>query len=273
MTNTENDRISSSKDVLKKTGISRATLNNYIRMGIIPRPLVQRPVEGGTKIKKIGYFPSDVIDKIESVKDYKKQGKSMKEITGILLESPYETDALKTSLSQDEKKEIDQVKDLKEEKRINKELQLTLEEIFYPAYLLNYDFEIEWINSRAENRILNQIVWPRALGKINIFKFFFNWEFHSNVKNWRDIVEFHMSFAKLKFSKTWLSKIYTGMTGTEIKVLEDVYDEVITVPERTVNHRQINILKEGGSTEKYVIYNIFFKEGILFVYAPSDYLT
>jgi len=35
----------SSKEILDQTGISRATLNNYIRVGILPRPLVQRPLD------------------------------------------------------------------------------------------------------------------------------------------------------------------------------------------------------------------------------------
>ena len=34
-----------SKEVLSKTGISRATLNNYIKIGILPRPVVKKADE------------------------------------------------------------------------------------------------------------------------------------------------------------------------------------------------------------------------------------
>ena len=50
----------SSKEVLQKTRISRATLNNYIKMGILPRPMVQRPKDSINGVKKIGYFPREV---------------------------------------------------------------------------------------------------------------------------------------------------------------------------------------------------------------------
>ena len=32
-----------SKEILFKTSISRATLNNYIQAGIIPKPVVKKP--------------------------------------------------------------------------------------------------------------------------------------------------------------------------------------------------------------------------------------
>ncbi|MFH1630264.1 MAG: hypothetical protein ABIE47_16300, partial [Pseudomonadota bacterium] len=57
-----------SKEVLLKTAISRATLNNYIRMGIVPRPVVQKPPGDFKKTKQIGYFPEAVIERINLVK-------------------------------------------------------------------------------------------------------------------------------------------------------------------------------------------------------------
>ena len=76
-----------SKEILLKTGISRATLNNYITMGIIPRPMVMRPKDEIGRIKKIGYFPYEVLGRIETVKRLKKQGLSMGEIRSRFRES------------------------------------------------------------------------------------------------------------------------------------------------------------------------------------------
>ena len=36
-------RFISSVDLLNRTGLSRATLNNYIKAGMLPRPVVKKP--------------------------------------------------------------------------------------------------------------------------------------------------------------------------------------------------------------------------------------
>ncbi|MBN2283488.1 MAG: hypothetical protein JXO48_06325 [Deltaproteobacteria bacterium] len=70
----------SSKEILQRQGISRATLNNYIRLGIIPRPVVKNPGPEMAGTKKIGYFPLEVEARINKVKTLKAQGYSMDEI-------------------------------------------------------------------------------------------------------------------------------------------------------------------------------------------------
>jgi hypothetical protein len=74
----------SSKDILLKTGISRATLNNYIKMGILSKPIVQTPLDGLKGPRKLGYFPSSAIEVIEKLKRLKSQGLSMMAIADEL---------------------------------------------------------------------------------------------------------------------------------------------------------------------------------------------
>ena len=74
----------SSIELLSKTGISRATLNNYIKMGMIPPPMVRKPIDPYSKAKRIGYFEYPVVETIEAIKRYKKAGQSIKEIQSHL---------------------------------------------------------------------------------------------------------------------------------------------------------------------------------------------
>jgi class 3 adenylate cyclase/DNA-binding transcriptional MerR regulator len=76
--------LTSSKEIIEKTGISRATLNNYIKLGILPRPLVKKPEDIRTRAKKIGYFPEAVTERILIVKKMKKEGYSMEDIVNRL---------------------------------------------------------------------------------------------------------------------------------------------------------------------------------------------
>jgi class 3 adenylate cyclase len=69
-----------SKEILEQTGISRATLNNYIGWGIVPKPevLPPEPQDGGAP--RIGYFPDEILERIAEIQRLKKEGWSMTRI-------------------------------------------------------------------------------------------------------------------------------------------------------------------------------------------------
>ena len=69
----DSSNLITSKEIIKKTGISRATLNNYIKMGILPKPIVRRPGPEQKGVKQIGYFPITVLERILKVKLLKQQ--------------------------------------------------------------------------------------------------------------------------------------------------------------------------------------------------------
>jgi class 3 adenylate cyclase len=69
-----------SKELLEKTGISRATLNNYISWGIVPKPEVLPPEPADGAAPRIGYFPQEVASRIAEIQRLKREGWSMKAI-------------------------------------------------------------------------------------------------------------------------------------------------------------------------------------------------
>jgi hypothetical protein len=79
-------RLISSLELQAKTGISRATMNNYIKMGIIPRPFIKKPTDKTIKAKKIGYFYDSVLEIVNQVRLYKEEGRSMKDIAVLFLQ-------------------------------------------------------------------------------------------------------------------------------------------------------------------------------------------
>jgi DNA-binding transcriptional MerR regulator len=66
----------SSKALIDQTGISRATLNNYIQLGILPKPDVQslsaNADQGGARV--LGFFPDDALERVQAVQILKGQG-------------------------------------------------------------------------------------------------------------------------------------------------------------------------------------------------------
>jgi class 3 adenylate cyclase len=69
-----------SKELLEKTGISRATLNNYIVWGIVPKPEVLPPGPNDGAAPRIGYYPDQTIRRIAEIQRLKKEGWTMKRI-------------------------------------------------------------------------------------------------------------------------------------------------------------------------------------------------
>jgi adenylate cyclase len=69
-----------SKEIIEKTGLSRATLNNYIASGLVARPQVLPPGPEHGAAPRIGYFPDDTLTRIETIQRLKREGWSIARI-------------------------------------------------------------------------------------------------------------------------------------------------------------------------------------------------
>ena len=275
MSNTVNDGSVTSKELLLRTAISRATLNNYIKMGIIPKPVVKKPPDDLKKTKKIGYFSESVVDRISLIKRLKKEGNSMDKISQKLKGmSEFDQPVLYT--------DRDTIYSLEEDVNTGKEfegrtkpeiesLTLTIDKINFPSFLVNWNFEIEWINSQAEEEFFNKEITSIAeLESRNIFKIFFSWEVHDHLENWKELIAFHMGFAKSRLKRTDLPKLYQGITEREVRYLEKVYDDLPPFSEKAINKAHIRLDKTDGPKTAYDVHSVSFREGIFFVYVETE---
>jgi DNA-binding transcriptional MerR regulator len=69
-----------SKELIEKAGISRATLNNYISCGIVPKPEVMPPNALDGAAPRLGYFNDEILMRIAEIQRLKKSGWSMSRI-------------------------------------------------------------------------------------------------------------------------------------------------------------------------------------------------
>lgn len=259
----------SSKEILEKTGISRATLNNYIRVGILPRPLVQRPLDPVSGAKKIGYFPPTALERIQTIQRLKKEGRSMGEIIDLLRgerTDPFPSRGTGAPL------ERSPIPESEPERLRPLELRLTFDDITFPSYFLNYDFDLQWINREAEARLFKETVrFSERQSFGNIFKLLFHWELHRQVMNWKNLVQFHMAHAKqLKPGKGWIARLYRGITEAEISLLEKIYDYVQPVSTQTIRESYLSLVSREGSSDLFKVHSIFTKNGVLFVYTAEE---
>jgi class 3 adenylate cyclase/DNA-binding transcriptional MerR regulator len=270
----------SSLDIIDKTKISRATLNNYIKMNILPRPDVKKPGEASVRARMLGYFPETVIDIIEQIKTMKKQGYSMESIIEKL-KQPEQTATRAETIVQTESRPDDapaREKFIQPEQtasRMMREetlepLNLTINDIACPAYLLNNSFEIDWINASAENAIFQQKI--RAIKEPsarNIFRLLMRNASDSRQKQ-QDFFDFHLSFVKEKVVKSDLDKLYEGISLNEAENLKTRYDKIEMRPRQTVNKAFLKLCDHQGTLISNNAYYMVFREGTLFIHAPVE---
>ena len=265
----------SSKEILLKTSISRATLNNYIKLGLLPRPVVKSPETdlGGTK--KIGYFPKTAVERIERIQTLKREGHSMEAIAKRYQDSPLVLhEARRPAPEGPETRRASSVhfpEPAHPRTPAGSPINRTIDDIGSCAYLVNPNFEVEWLNEAAEQDLFNRRVGTvsEAEGR-NIFKLFFSWEFHDAVRNWEEVAAFHMAFAKAKIERSAISRLYRGITDSERNVLEKIYDEQVAFPDTGFDDSPLTIRKKDGTEVTYVVHTVFFREGMFFVYDRDD---
>lgn len=241
-------------------------------MGIIPRPLVMRPIDNMKGVKKIGYFPHGAVERIEQVKRLKKQGFSIDEIR-----AQFKNLALPEALPGEGKGTL--TGDDRPHPEIpgdgaNNSLQLTLDTLSDPAYFLNHHFHVVWANHLSREKVFLQNGGSSGsmLSK-NVFQWIFNWKLHSVLQNWKDLLRLHMSYAKTRVPREWVNTAYNGISANEIEILTEFYDKASPGREKDIQESHIHFLRRDGITESYRVLSMSFREGRLFVYLSSEGLA
>ncbi len=292
----------SSLDIIEKTGISRATLNNYIKMNILPRPMVKKPEGVAIRARLLGFFPESVIDTIEQIKLLKKQGHAM----DVIIEMLNRPDLIEPSgeVLMREKSRLLEASSagihIQSEKtnsqmmtqEIIEPLSLTINEIKYPAYLLNSAFEINWINAQAEIVVfqskISVIIEPSAR---NIFRLIMR-SSHYEQENMQNLLDFHLGFVKEIMSDR--GGLYEGISQEEVRILEKRCDQIerrqlfskrtkIVNDLRRDRMQTLNIADcQAINRSPLMIYNhegvpifghiqyMLFREGMLFIHTPIE---
>jgi class 3 adenylate cyclase/DNA-binding transcriptional MerR regulator len=255
-----------SNEVLEKCEISKPILDFYIKLGLIPRPIVRHKQDGLT-----GYFPPDVLNVIEKVKQFKEHGETMEEIVSKMKNTAETAEESKTGEKRKSFFDVRSERMIKDVGSDNRGLHLTLVDVQTPAYLMNYQFEIEWINEHAEKAIFGKNIRNiRDIEGRNVFRLFLNWEFTNFIRNWEEFLRYHMTFFKARQSREQLERLYSNMSQKELAYLQNIFDSVGSVHMQKVNQQYITMAEHDGHEERYIVYATFFREGVFFLYLPAE---
>jgi class 3 adenylate cyclase len=152
-------------------------------------------------------------------------------------------------------------------------LQVTIDEIPCPAYLLNNNFEIDWINPLAEEKIFRRSVRTiREAENRNVFRLLLQGGASSRSLGSMDLdlCALHMQFVKAKHQRLFLQKMYGDITHDELEYLGNLYDQSEVAPRDAVKDLFIETPGRNGMKQSYHVYYAVFREGILFVYGQVE---
>lgn len=264
-----------SKQIIEKTGISRATLNNYISVGILPRPVVMAPDSTQSEARRIGYFPEVALEIIEQVNRLKKEGASMGEIITHFREgkgpSLPETQAVHGG-EREPPQHNESAGGVEIRPGGGKGIKLTIEAIPHPAYMVNYNFELTWINDAARTHFLGKIQeLPSKTESRNIFRFLLNGDACAcGEECCGNLLRFHLELAKQRMPKASLVCMCKDLPLDKLRLLENLYAEADNPPTRAIVECPVRIPDSDGRCQTHYAYASTFREGILFVYVPGE---
>lgn len=257
-----------SKQLIEITGISRATLNNYVALGILPNPVVKTPPENEGKATRLGYFNESAVDLIKHVQVLKKQGLSMARIAEQLGGRKH-----KTAVQELAAVAVKQTEPSQGEQGSLAPLSLEsgIESFPGPAYMVNNNFELIWWNSSAVDTFFDvgrEI--PGELGSRNLLKLLFEVQPASDEATLKDILLPHVAAAKKRLSQQELIKIYSALDARQLALMKAIYDEVDVAYKAPMVHYPSILSNSDGSAALFDLYVCFYREGILFTHSPVE---
>lgn len=273
-----------SKYLLEQTGLSRATLNNYISLGLLPKPIVKRiATDPGAKLTTLGYFPDWAVSRVQLIKSLKKQGLSIDAICQKIASendtvtysedfteenNKYSRDSLNDYKKASLEKEHVMTMNNKLSEKMNPQesLNVSIDSIPYPAYMINYECGLVWLNDAAQQSFFIDSAIPDRAEDRSIIPKLFEWARNLSESDKETLFKSHFNVVKHRLSKESLSKTILSLPQEERRWLESCYEQSAP-PKNTLI--QDTTLRHAINVNKRII-AISFREGVLFTYVPKS---
>ena len=267
--------------------------------------IVKKDGEHESGTQQIGYFPESVFWRIKLVKSLLREGEPLEKIAkqfgrnpatddlfsdsaqggqiditeDFLIEEAPALDTEKASQTENQSNQTHENMSFQDENERRQNLsfssrkgdfKLTITNMDFPAYLINHNLEVEWINQKAEELLFNVSVSSiQDVKSRNIFKLFLSSEFKLNLKNWKEIIAFHMPYVQDRFKKDMLPELFQGIAESEVQFLETFYKQDGAI-KASVSNTPVQLDLKDGTVEYFQVCSIRFREGDFLVYIPAD---
>ena len=255
-----------SKDVLEQTGISRATLNNYISSGLLPRPEVLPPNPADGAAPRIGYFPDDTVDRVNEIQRLKREGWSISRIAAHFAGRPasHATDLPQAPMRPAATPVVATVAappPASVDRRLSRPT-LSLADIPHPASLLDGALGLVWSNDAARSHADSPLQGlPGDAPAGSVAQRLMAWADRQSAET---VLRFHLGL--LKARGTDVGALSAGLSAEGRAALDASYRASVAVSAEPF--AQVSVPVSG--TGSLLLQAAQFREGILFVLVPAD---
>lgn len=146
-------------------------------------------------------------------------------------------------------------------------LHLTLDDIGHPAYMLNQNFELMWINQPGQHALFSDhLELPQTSEQRNLFRLL-----PVGRNEWGGLLNFHIGIAKARLSPDCFSNLCRGLDPVTYARLQAAYLETDPVPLQPVIQSTVLLPEADGSGRErfHTAFASFFREGIFIVLVPE----
>lgn len=257
--------------LIEKTGISRITLNNYVKLGIVPKPVMSNSGALGAESSQMATFPDETLDRIETISQFKQEGYSLDEICEHLLNEVAVTASVADgSQTEDSARSrptgshsvVLQTNDLNETDLDGP--RVTIEDLPHPAYMINHNFELMWVNPQARHRLFAGAELPSSSESRNLLRLL-----PSDSDDWNSLLRFHIALAKGRLSADNFSSACRGLDPVVFAKMQEIYADVIAEAVTPVLAAPVSLLDDTRTPTQHTAYASYFREGMLIVLQPE----
>jgi adenylate cyclase len=253
-----------SKELLEKTGISRATLNNYISWGIVPKPEVLPPEPRDGAAPRIGYFPDEVVARIEEIQRLKREGWSITRIAEHFAKGQAAAAASEPSSTKASSRSS--VGSALESGEVP---SLAIDDMAHAAYIVNHRFQVVWFNTAAAVSVLRGLAQPRSDDDSqNVFQYLLRGQ-PGDATSREQILRFHLGLAMQHGAS--VAELCRGLSREEATLLERLFHEARRPEPGLVSQALVGGGASGAQPVR--VYAVQFRERILFVHVPGGRLS
>jgi len=269
-----------SKEIIERTGISRATLNNYIASGLVPRPQVLPPGPEHGAAPRIGYFPDDTLSRIETIQRLKREGWSIARITQHLGAPDTTAQAApaapvaappRPAPWPPAPQPVSPASVLVEPVRPplparpavpahGPSLTLPLALANQPAYLVDDRLAIVWSNEQARTGGLSPLAAAAGALAGNVLAHLL-----AAGPGAAAAVRFHLRVARARALP--VDQVVAGLGEDDAARVRDLYAQSASARDRLVLHAS---LPAAGTIPPRQVHAVQFQEGVLFAYLPQE---
>ena len=256
-----------SRDLLEATGISRATLNNYIAMGLLPKPEVRRQSPApGEPPTTLGYFPEWALARIEQIQELKKSGQTL--------------DAIKQQLSgqlnqgSSRASEITKAVERRTSSNANapvlrsESVQVSIDHLPYAAYMVNYEFQLIWLNNQAQQEFFGREPIPERAEDRSMLPTLMGWSAELPPQEQAALMNAHLGLIKHRLPRQAFASNLTALPERDRQWLLECYDQCPEAHNRFTQTARIQ--HPAPDQDNCQLVSLSFREGVLVVYVPEQ---